>query len=821
MSFHRSRRILRAASVFSAAAPAVALPAIASAQAKPLLTYDLRVHGTGGKEATLTHSGDTLTLDLYASVSGVDSNPNNDSVGIGTGTVISTGALLGNLLGLRPPAPYDSISASIGTQNDLDADGDLDIGPAPKAVFGWYSFRVPPPQPMPQPAGGFFVGQMTFTVGALNSTERQTSVNWTQRPDLGYALIVADGLSYQGPSSKFDVISGAPVIIRGLTVADPGNVQYLSGAIANHLSISNEVRPTPGHGVSFSSGVDVQPGGALDVGSGTIDIYASDATSGNFGGRILANSLSIGSSAGGTFTQASGDTLFLGSVSVTPSSAQPAATLNVTGGTIDASALNIAGGSNSSYTQSGGSARFAALSLGGGSGGANAPAATISSGQFTIAGTASIGAGNSGTFTQIGGATHFNGAVQVGFGTGGNGVLRMQGGTVIAGETHIGGRTLQGRGQFQQSGGTFETVSLLIGSTDPAGPSTLNISDGVLRASLLFLPSNGIAAQTGGSVVGTGNGTMTIGSPSAPTAVAQYVISGGSVTMGYLDIQHTNPSPVAGTGRTGGLVQSGGTVTATFVDIMSSGTYDALGGTFNVMQRLNVYGGLDFGGSSAVLNLGKNVFANFVRGDVLNAQNATFTGGAGSLMSFPAGFDPLTAIGTIQTEGLVHVAGRPLEIPHNKSVGGSGTIEGDVTNNGTVAPGNSPGALEIAGSYTQASDAALDMEIAGTAADQFDMLKVNGAAAIDGLLNVSLLDGFLPSATDSFSIVTANSLSGTFDNVSGNKISLTGGTFDVAYSPTGVTLSNFQAVPEPGSVALIALAMTAAGVRRQRIRRRR
>ena len=95
-------------------------------------------------------------------------------------------------------------------------------------------------------------------------------------------------------------------------------------------------------------------------------------------------------------------------------------------------------------------------------------------------------------------------------------------------------------------------------------------------------------------------------------------------------------------------------------------------------------------------------------------------------MSFAAGFDPLSAIGTIQTQGLVHVAGHPLEIPPNKSIGGSGTIEGDVTNNGTVAPGNSPGALEIAGAYTQAADAALDMEIAGTAADQFDTLSRRG-----------------------------------------------------------------------------------------------
>jgi hypothetical protein len=56
---------------------------------------------------------------------------------------------------------------------------------------------------------------------------------------------------------------------------------------------------------------------------------------------------------------------------------------------------------------------------------------------------------------------------------------------------------------------------------------------------------------------------------------------------------------------------------------------------------------------------------------------------------------------------------------------------------------------------------------------------------------------------------------GTGDNVIGGKIAFSDGRFNVAYSPTGVTLSNFQAVPEPGGIAGIALAMMA-GIRRRR-----
>src|SRR5439155_27044776 len=139
--------------------------------------------------------------------------------------------------------------------------------------------------------------------------------------------------------------------------------------------------------------------------------------------------------------------------------------------------------------------------------------------------------------------------------------------------------------------------------------------------------------------------------------------------------------------------------------------------------------------NSATLNLGDNCFGDFTRGQILNATHATFTGGVGSLMNFAHGFDPYTQIGTIHTQGLIHTSGEPLVIPPAKRVGGSGTIDADVTNQGTLAPGNSPGAITITGSYAQASDASLEMEIAGTASDQFDRLSITGAASLGGMLD--------------------------------------------------------------------------------------
>lgn len=48
------------------------------------------------------------------------------------------------------------------------------------------------------------------------------------------------------------------------------------------------------------------------------------------------------------------------------------------------------------------------------------------------------------------------------------------------------------------------------------------------------------------------------------------------------------------------------------------------------------------------------------------------------------------------------------------TLSGSGSVLGDLSNlSGTVAPGNSPGALTVTGDYVQGGEATLEMELAG------------------------------------------------------------------------------------------------------------
>jgi len=145
---------------------------------------------------------------------------------------------------------------------------------------------------------------------------------------------------------------------------------------------------------------------------------------------------------------------------------------------------------------------------------------------------------------------------------------------------------------------------------------------------------------------------------------------------------------------------------------------------------------------------------------------------------------------------------------------GDGTIDisalSSFTNDGGVAPGMSPGILTLVGNYSESGTATLFIEIAGiTVGDDYDRFAISGVANLAGTLDIDLL-GFTPLSTDIFTILTSgSSLSGVFSNAVGTVTTVEGHTFNVSYNSNGtgssVVLSNFVAVPEPGSLALLVI----------------
>jgi T5SS/PEP-CTERM-associated repeat protein len=204
--------------------------------------------------------------------------------------------------------------------------------------------------------------------------------------------------------------------------------------------------------------------------------------------------------------------------------------------------------------------------------------------------------------------------------------------------------------------------------------------------------------------------------------------------------------------------------------------------------------------------------------DVLNAGTGTLTiSGAGSLVSAGRVIvgAPVSLAGSTSDGGTVIVSnGGTLQagevrIGTSGLVGGSGgTIIGSVIlDGGTLAPGLSPGILNIVGDLT-VLDGILKIEIGGTGAGQYDVLNVSGTTMITGgTVLFEFIDGFAPTAGQTFDFFSGPNAPIIADDVTFAVGGLQAGfQFDLGPSFTFVALNDgvpTTAVPEPASAALL------------------
>ena len=160
--------------------------------------------------------------------------------------------------------------------------------------------------------------------------------------------------------------------------------------------------------------------------------------------------------------------------------------------------------------------------------------------------------------------------------------------------------------------------------------------------------------------------------------------------------------------------------------------------------------------------------------------------------------------GTLQVDGS-HNGGEQYTVSADGTLGGNGSIGSAVIvrSGGRLAPGASAGSLSV-DEVMLSSGAFFEAEIGGTTAgSQYDQLNVASSAVLGGTLQVSMLDSngaaYEPSSSETFTILSGGSVSGSFDNVEGGeRIETLGGegTFLVTYGGGSVLLSGFQSAQE-------------------------
>jgi hypothetical protein len=160
-----------------------------------------------------------------------------------------------------------------------------------------------------------------------------------------------------------------------------------------------------------------------------------------------------------------------------------------------------------------------------------------------------------------------------------------------------------------------------------------------------------------------------------------------------------------------------------------------------------------------------------------------------------------------------------LENSTDGLITGSGFIDpgavGTFTNAGQLNPGDGVGTLHVNGDLAMQTSSIFNVELGGL--NDFDLLDVEGDSALDGTVNVSLVNGFTPTFGDTFDILLTEALSGEFSAV----VAVNGGMqWSMRYliDETGQDIARLTAVPVPaaGWLMLSGLAVLA-GIRRRRI----
>ena len=284
-------------------------------------------------------------------------------------------------------------------------------------------------------------------------------------------------------------------------------------------------------------------------------------------------------------------------------------------------------------------------------------------------------------------------------------------------------------------------------------------------------PGHGGHGGTGGTgSTGTNGGGGGPGGPGAPVVhpTTGSFANNGTITIG-------GKGGTGGTGGTGGNGGNGGrggdggdggggggAAGGRITDLAAAQGASGGGGGSGGTGGSPGGGGAGGAGGSAG-SAGDGIIEILAGASVLNSNSGTITVHANGTLTNRAG-------GTFNNDGTIN-ASAISNWTNDGTLTGTGLIIGDFINEGTFAPGDSPGVHAVNGDYTEQGTLEIEIGglIAGTEYDVVDVIGSSGNVVLNSLtstLDISFLDGFDPRELvvgDEFDIIRyTGSVAGTF-----------------------------------------------------------
>ena len=444
----------------------------------------------------------------------------------------------------------------------------------------------------------------------------------------------------------------------------------------------------------------------------------------------------------------------------------------------------------------------------------------------------------------------------------GGGTVIVTGSCNYSGVTTIGAGTFQiGNGTATPwtlsggvgiaSGATLDLDTILSGTTAGAISGAGTLKQSSTSGIITVCPAAGYSG-TIGTVTGVSGGTLILGgSPSASTTISN-ILNNTGFTADF--VSGTWNLDGGGSYQTN-IVINGGTVNrpANTGDFYNVAAFTIHGGVYNGfnqygMRMGSTYGPSDNSGQTTVCTQDGGVVT--VSGNDASigsstpnvAESFALTGGTFNLINSHnfvvgsgtsgTGFTLFTLGGTgkmIVNAGTIYgsqgngaqqifaFTGGTLAANEVDATYLSGTAapaqQGTFYNcGGTLAPGDigTAGKMTITGNYAvTSSNAVLAIDIGGatqaaafqTGTGQYDYVSVTGSASLSGTLLVSLINGFVPTNSQTFTVLNSSStLSGSFINLTSGKRVITadgGGSLLVSSTGNKITLSSYAAIAPP------------------------